>query len=431
MNMLSRMIDLLCTINEGYWLYRIVDTVYERREGFFSRLMDRRILVWVMIGGYVLIVLGVNSFVVTSVYTVPIVIAEGTLCACLFWKCTIWDSIAVMGSYCMASILVGGTEISLTGIIGGDRLIQLTTAEQGTVRAIYLVLCGSVWYGLNSLFHRWLKKQISVTFGIRRTVYLLMLGLAGGMFFFSQLLAGFNITINIAWYVFIGVVFVASFLAYSVIKNRQFQERIRQMEAGNAMLIRNYEQLSDYYKLNAKLYHDMNHHLNAIYYMAVEDEAEQVRKYIENIIEPIDSFAIKTRTGIDVVDVVLYEAERKSQEKGISMVIEAYAVTRELAVEKQDLCALFSNLLDNAVEAAQREVKVLVKMVHGQLLIQVQNDCPDEPVRKKGRFITSKADKSRHGFGMQNIRYVVKKYDGTVDFKVQDGKFCADIVIGG
>lgn len=431
MNVLSRIVDVVCTINEAYWLYQIVEALYERRNSVFSRLRYRWVLKWWMIGCYVLIVVGLNSITLTSSYTIPIVCVQSILCIGLFWKCDMWNTIAVVSGYLLALYLVGGTEVALTGLIGGDRFIQITTAEQGGIRVLYLLVCGGIWYRVSKLFYTWItKRNISVS-DIKYIAYVSIIGLMGCVFFSLQMLSGFNIVINAGWYVFLVIMFLVLFLSYYIVKYKQLQEWMRQIDAQNDVLERNYEQLSDFYKMNAKLYHDMKHHLDAMYYMLKTGGKDQVEQYIESIKEPIDSFAIQLRTGIDVVDVVLYEAEKKSQEKGIPLLIEAYAMPQNLAVEKKDLCALFSNLLDNALEAASKEIRVLVKMVHKQLLIQVQNDYVVEPIRKDGRFVTGKEDKHRHGYGIQNVEYVVNKYDGNINYDIIDKKFCVSIWING
>lgn len=81
------------------------------------------------------------------------------------------------------------------------------------------------------------------------------------------------------------------------------------------------------------------------------------------------------------------------------------------------------------MEAAQKEVKILIKTLYGQLLIQVQNDYSVEPVRKGIGFVTAKKDKKSHGFGTQNIAYVVQKYEGSMEYKIQDGIFGVDIIV--
>ena len=53
-----------------------------------------------------------------------------------------------------------------------------------------------------------------------------------------------------------------------------------------------------------------------------------------------------------------------------------------------------------------------------------------KPVLVKGRLPeTNKNDKSSHGFGTKNIRRIVDKYDGLINYHEENNVFCCDIMI--
>ena len=39
------------------------------------------------------------------------------------------------------------------------------------------------------------------------------------------------------------------------------------------------------------------------------------------------------------------------------------------------------------------------------------------PTARQTRFITHKTDKKRHGFGISNVKEIVAKYKGEIEFK--------------
>ena len=427
--LLANMVDILCTFNEVFWMWRFVDMLYERR-AWTGELGRKK---WLLPGGMmavsVLIIYGMNQVVLTSPYTILALVVQSIFFACILWKCNILNAITVIGGYLFALSIVGLTEVSLTGVIGGDELIRQTTAEQGWLRIIYLLIIGPIWFGLSHCFFKWFQtKGLSVSY-IKHSAYMVVTGLIGFSFIAQQMLLSFDISINMFWYLFVSVVIAVILSIYYFLKNRQLQENLCQMDTQNRILENNYIQVSDFYHSKAKLYHDMSHHLNAVHHMLEEGEGEQAKQYIESLSNVDTSFIIKRRTKIDMIDVILSELERKAEEKKILVSIEAQVPPQDMGIEKRDLCSLFANLTENALEAAQKEIRIVVKKIQSMLLIQIQNDCRQAPERKNGRFVTHKQDKQSHGWGTQNVEDVVRRYQGSIDYKIRKDVFEVEAII--
>ena len=61
------------------------------------------------------------------------------------------------------------------------------------------------------------------------------------------------------------------------------------------------------------------------------------------------------------------------------------------------------------------------------LFIEVKNTFLEEPVRGTEGFVTTKKDKKNHGFGLKTMDRLVQKYDGTIDYKAEEGRFCLSV----
>ena len=91
-----------------------------------------------------------------------------------------------------------------------------------------------------------------------------------------------------------------------------------------------------------------------------------------------------------------------------------------------DLSTLFNNILDNAVEAASKST---VKFINLEIVnsltfhhkITVINSSDIEPTGKNGDLITTKKNKSIHGFGTKSIRKTIKKYHGEMEWEYDKG----------
>lgn len=94
-----------------------------------------------------------------------------------------------------------------------------------------------------------------------------------------------------------------------------------------------------------------------------------------------------------------------------------------------------NNLLDNAVEAAERADERFIQVyifskgnMHDGLVIK--NSCFVPPETENGELKTTKQNKKIHGVGTKSIRKTLKKYDAVYGWKYDENSkiFETDIV---
>ena len=51
------------------------------------------------------------------------------------------------------------------------------------------------------------------------------------------------------------------------------------------------------------------------------------------------------------------------------------------------------------------------------------------PIMKGEKFLTDKKDVKGHGWGIESVKYTVKKYNGEIEFKYDDDFFEVIIII--
>ena len=86
-----------------------------------------------------------------------------------------------------------------------------------------------------------------------------------------------------------------------------------------------------------------------------------------------------------------------------------------------DVTAIFANLLDNALEARERErefrLKIQGEQIQDFILIKIENpyvECPSN----------GKSTKPGHeGLGLQNVRQALGKYQGDMEIRKEEGIF--------
>lgn len=97
-----------------------------------------------------------------------------------------------------------------------------------------------------------------------------------------------------------------------------------------------------------------------------------------------------------------------------------------LQLDSVDITTILGNLLDNAIEAcviygenSQIQVKVLLG---NTLFFAIRNTC--KPVKIIGEYIpTTKPNAQLHGFGLENVKTLLRKYNGEYAMEYDEGWF--------
>ncbi len=185
----------------------------------------------------------------------------------------------------------------------------------------------------------------------------------------------------------------------------------------------NYSQLDTE---NAKIRHELKNHFLVVSRLIQEDKVDACKKYLEKCSFEEPLFHEFAQTGSDIVDMVLKSRIYLAKKSHILLNYTGVNLTN-IHIEEKDICSILSNLLDNAIEACNRQapeakktIDVTISEQWGLLRIEVSNTVDTPPVIKNGRIATSKADKNLHGFGLQVIKDCVKKYHGDMNFSYDE-----------
>ena len=99
-------------------------------------------------------------------------------------------------------------------------------------------------------------------------------------------------------------------------------------------------------------------------------------------------------------------------------------------MDVMDICSIFGNILDNAIECEltiqdrkKRLIHLAVYTRKDFLVIQCENYCPAQLEFQDGLPVTTKQDKAYHGYGIKSIRHAADKYGGTVTIHDRDDWF--------
>lgn len=176
-----------------------------------------------------------------------------------------------------------------------------------------------------------------------------------------------------------------------------------------------------------RLRHDLRNHLTALSGLLARRDTAGAADYVRALQQHEGVAAGARWCENDTVNVVLAAKVHDAAEAGQELSFEG-ALPASLPIAAPDLCALFGNALDNAIEAARgtddKRILVRARADKGLLMLRVVNACTGERTRTAdGLFGTTKADAAHHGFGLRSMREIAERYGGTLETTAQDGRF--------
>lgn len=166
--------------------------------------------------------------------------------------------------------------------------------------------------------------------------------------------------------------------------------------------------------------HNMKNNLVSILAYAENRDYEKIITFVNEIMGE-GGMATKdiSNSGNIVIDSLISYWYMIAKEKKIEFLVNI-CVPMMMPFKGADICLILGNLLENAVEAAQRAegkkyIKIKIKYDKNNLLVYVTNNYKGTLVKTKDyRLKSTKPDAENHGVGLASVYRAATKYQGTV-----------------
>lgn len=178
--------------------------------------------------------------------------------------------------------------------------------------------------------------------------------------------------------------------------------------------------------------HDMKNQHAYMDAMIKEKKYDELEEYFK---EFSGTFAKPLYARVDcgnrTVDSILNLELAKARDAGLDLDVKA-TIPPELPFNESGLLSLFTNVIDNSIEACVRDgnkgavVEVNIDIKGDYLYFCVSNPTKKKDMNEEG---TSKGDKKLHGYGMKIIKKIVNKYNGYYRCDISDGVFYSDVIL--
>lgn len=193
-------------------------------------------------------------------------------------------------------------------------------------------------------------------------------------------------------------------------------------------------------KATAEFRHDFNNHMLLLQGMLAEGNYGKAAEYLHALSQaPFYGkagkklgFGKQVLTGNELVDIIL-RAKADRLEEQQTEVSSNGGLGKLSFMEDVDICILFSNLIDNAIEANEKYNGTRFLTLHAAhnaslLMIAISNPMNGRLQEQEGRLLSSKKEEDApHGIGLQNVFSVVHKYGGEASVQTDKQTFTITI----
>jgi hypothetical protein len=209
-----------------------------------------------------------------------------------------------------------------------------------------------------------------------------------------------------------------------------YAEEQRQMKRQLTMQVEHLRQMNQKVEESAKLRHDFRHHLRTLITLAGEGRCEELENYIRGITEINEGTRLGRLTDNIELDALVQYYSNLAQSGGIQFRARLQ-LPEMLHFPIVDLCGLLGNLLENAVEACQRQksgdktIFIAGRAQEGQLEFVVDNSFDGQLKIRGENYLSSK--RNGFGLGISSVIETVERYDGVINLYADEKGFHAEV----
>ncbi|WP_028828969.1 sensor histidine kinase [Proteocatella sphenisci] len=209
-----------------------------------------------------------------------------------------------------------------------------------------------------------------------------------------------------------------------------YAEEHRQMKRQLSIQVENLRQINEKVEESAKLRHDFRHHLRTLMTLAGEERCEELENYIRGITEINEGTRLGRLTDNVELDALVQYYSNLAHSSGIQFRARL-SVSEVLHFPIVDLCGLLGNLMENAVEACQRQqtgdktIFIAGRTQDGQIEFVVDNSFNGELKTRGEKYLSSK--RNGLGLGISSVLETVQRYDGVINIYADKKGFHAEL----
>lgn len=177
-----------------------------------------------------------------------------------------------------------------------------------------------------------------------------------------------------------------------------------------------------------RIQHDYNNHLAVIYAYLNNNCYLATKEYVKDLVKIARDTTEKIKTNISTIESIIDYKIDIAKEKGIEVFLES-KINKHLNINENDIAVILFNTIDNAIEACdkivdkQKYIKMKISINENYFNYYLENSSTGIYKHNNLKFASTKENKSGHGYGLQNVRYIVENNNGFIDIIPEIDKY--------
>lgn len=328
-------------------------------------------------------------------------------------------------------IFLSGNEIST--------VLESVTVERLCVEFLFLILFSTVTYVIYYFIKRKAIKINKKTFVISLLFPFTQVFLICNSFYThnNEMSTAFIISLVAEIIGCIAVDIVIIKMLNSIAKSAAAEEKLKWVEGLKSAETNYFNTLQEKTREVMKLRHEINDRIQTALILMQSDSQTQKQKAAE-ILKGTYSSLEKTKLPVycqnPVCNTIVNGKISEMLQEKIAYKININ-IPENLNIESADLCSIFSNLINNAIESCkkltdfEKVINIDADIKGEYLVINISNPVESLPQFKNGKPLTSKKDKLSHGFGTEYIGELAEKYEGKFTIETENNLFVSKVVL--
>ena len=189
----------------------------------------------------------------------------------------------------------------------------------------------------------------------------------------------------------------------------------------------NIQALSQAYAGQRKMTHDYCTQLETLSELLENGNLEEAKAFLSELKVHQSERILLINSHNAAIDALLNQKGYIARQHGIDMRFRVNDLS-ELKLPRVDVTIVLGNLIENAMEAcadlSTSQKWVSIQVLYSQNILSISIINPSRPVLIiNGQIPTSKPEPQLHGFGLNNVKDILEKYQAEYSFAFEDGRF--------